>query len=325
MIALDYQPHPANCTQPHCNTMEPESGRIVAPLRGCRLCQNCGRSNGNRAYACKWCHLQLPRKGQSIKDRKRRWECIDVSDLVHEGVVPSAKRTFSVRVRKAGPDYRTFVSQQPTGILKCYAKDCGIVQDTRERSGHNGQSTCEHVKCVQQQHMSVGPPTSIETTLSLDVDLLTTLPIPANVAHELKCMVEKTPSLITRVSEESFAIRVAEITQDQPLGIVHVRFSKPAHAQSQSSGSTQAFYCPCHTFTQFSRRSSGGPTTARLSRRCSHFYICLWAFASDTSLSKEFHYLLQSLKGMLVISAIHVTQKPCIESLYSLSNLCLRR
>ena len=100
-------------------------------------------------------------------------------------------------------------------------------------------------------------------------------------------MVEKTP-LFTRVSEGSFAIRVNEITQDQPLGILHVRLTKPT--QSHSSGSTPAFYCPCHSFTQFSSRASGGPKTARLSRRCSHFYIWLWAFASDKSLSEEFQY-----------------------------------
>lgn len=190
-----------------------------------------------------------------------------------------------------------YLCQQPNDTLKCYAKDCSIVQDTRERSGpdcRDAQSNCEHVKCVQQQQMSPGPPTTIEEALFLDADLLTNLPIPANIAHELKCMVEKTPLLITRVSEGSFAIRVNEITQDQPLGILHVRLTKPT--QSHSSGSTPAFYCPCHSFTQFSSRASGGPTTARLSRRCSHFYICLWAFASDKSWSEEFQYLLGSSK-----------------------------
>ena len=167
--------------------MESARTDIGAPLRGSRLCQNCDRSNGNRAYACKSCHQQLPRKGQSIKERKRRRECIDVSNLTHQDAVPSAKRTFSVRLRKCGPDYRTFVCQQPNDTLKCYAKDCSIVQDTRERSGpdcRDAQSNCEHVKCVQQQQMSPGPPTTIEEALFLDVDLLTNLPIPANIGHE---------------------------------------------------------------------------------------------------------------------------------------------
>jgi len=118
-----------------------------------------------------------------------------VSNLTHQDAVPSAKRTFSVRLRKCGPDYRTFVCQQPNDTLKCYAKDCSIVQDTRERSGpdcRDAQSNCEHLKCVQQQQMSPGPHTTIEEALFLD-DLLTNLPIPANIAHELKCMVEKTP------------------------------------------------------------------------------------------------------------------------------------
>ena len=126
-----------------------------APLRGCQLCPKCGRSNGNRAYACKFCHQVLSRTGKS-KGQKRPRECSDVSDLTHEGVVPPVKRTFSVRQRKAGPDYRTFVCQQSTGMWKCYAKDCCTVQDARSRSYSNSiaedaQYVCEHVKSIQQQ------------------------------------------------------------------------------------------------------------------------------------------------------------------------------
>ena len=93
-VTLDYQPHPALQLHEPTFTMESARTDIGAPLRGSRLCQNCGRSNGNRAYACKSCHQQLPRKGQSIKERKRRRECIDVSNLTHQDAVPSAKRTF---------------------------------------------------------------------------------------------------------------------------------------------------------------------------------------------------------------------------------------
>ena len=262
-----------------------------APLRGCQLCSKCGRSNGNRAYACKFCHEPLSRKEKS-KAQKRPRECSDVSDLTHEGVVPPVKRTFSVRQRKAGPDYRTFVCQQSTGMWKCYAKDCSTVQDARSRSDPNSsadvaQYICEHVKCVQQQ---MSDQTIVEHPLFLNVDVLTTLPIPADVAHELKCTSEKTTTLIRRVSEGSFAIRLPETSQEQPLGVLHIRFTKP----SQSP----VFYCPCHSFQS---SNTSGPTTARLSRRCSHFYICLWAFASDKSLSEEFHHLLQALKGMELV------------------------
>ena len=258
-----------------------------APLRGCQLCPKCGRSNGNRAYACKFCHQLLSRTGKS-KGQKRPRECSDVSDLTHQGVVPPVKRTFSVRQRKAGPDYRTFVCQQSTAMWKCYAKDCSTVQDARSRSYSNSsaedaQYVCEHVKCVQHQ---MSDQAIVQQPLFLNVDALTTLPIPADVAHELKCMFEKTTTLIRRVSEGSFAIRLAEMSQDQPLGVLHIRFSKP----SQSP----VFYCPCHAFSS----NTSGPTTARLSKRCIHFYICLWAFSCDKSLSEEFHYLLKALKGM---------------------------
>ena len=95
----------------------------------------------------------------------------------------------------------------------------------------------EHVKSVQQQ---MSDQAIVEQPLFLNVDTLTTLPIPANVAHELKYMFEKTTTLIRRVSEGSFAIRLAEMSQDQPLGILHIRFTKP----SQSP----VFYCPCHAY-----------------------------------------------------------------------------
>ena len=150
------------------------------------MCPKCGRSNGNRAYACKFCHEPLSRKGKS-KSPKRPRECGDVSDLTNQGVVPPVKRTFSVRQRKAGPDYRTFVCQQSTGMWKCYVKDCSTVQDA-SRSDTNSsavaQYICEYVKCVQQQ---MSDQAIVKHPLFVNVDVLTTLPIPADIAHELKC------------------------------------------------------------------------------------------------------------------------------------------
>ena len=94
------------------------------------------------------------------------------------------------------------------------------VHDPRSRSTNSSadaQYVCEHVKCVQQQMSDQ----AIEQPLFLNVDVLTTLPIPADVARELKCMFEKMTTLIRRVSEGSIAIRLAEMLQDQPLGVLH--------------------------------------------------------------------------------------------------------
>ena len=91
--------------------------------------------------------------------------------------------------------------------------------------------------------------------------MLTYLP-PADVARELKCMFEKMTTLIRRVSVGSFAIRLAEMSQDQPLGVLHIYFTKP----SQSP----VFYCPCHSFSSH----TSGPTTARLSKRCHQQHTC---------------------------------------------------
>ena len=52
----------------------------------------------------------------------------------------------------------------------------------------------------------------VEQPLFLNIDVFTTLPIPADVPHELKCMFEKTTTLIGRVLEGNFAIRLAEMS-----------------------------------------------------------------------------------------------------------------
>ena len=89
--------------------------------------------------------------------------------------------------------------------------------------------------------------------------------------------VRKTTMLIRRVSQGSFAIRLTEMSQDQPLGVLHIsRLYIPNHLKAHSSTvDNNILCCPCHSF--FSHTLE--PTTARLSKRCVHFYICLWAFA----------------------------------------------
>ena len=63
------------------------------------------------------------------------------------------------------------------------------------------------------------------------------------------------------------------------------------------------FHCPCATFRRFFSLTShsGGGTTPRLSKRCIHFYVCLWAFASNENLAREFsRYLSPEHAGNII-------------------------
>ena len=96
-------------------------------------CPRCGVSNGNRAYVCKACCCPLKTQHPPCK---RRRDTADVIELVYGDVTPSTKRVFSIRLRKAGPDYRTFVTADSAvygnvmqKLVQWYRKaDLGLVQ-----------------------------------------------------------------------------------------------------------------------------------------------------------------------------------------------------
>ena len=273
------------------------------------MCPGCGVSNGNRAYACKSCHRPL--KTQNLQ-RKRRRDAADVTELVHGDAIPSPKKVFSVRLRKAGPDYRTFVTENHSSVWKCHAETCSAAQEGRLRSSASAdcnaskkqQQLCNHIQCVQTESVTREP--TDESPLYLDPDALDTLPFPAKTREDLFSMHKNGKARILRVSEDSFAVRSGNISQEYPLGILHVRISKRLKFHKEKSGPTaseltnlppsQAIYCPCHSHV--SRQAAGGPVTARLSKRCIYLYLCLWAFASNEVLAKEFYMFL---KGKVVI------------------------
>ena len=120
-------------------------------------------------------------------------------------------------------------------------------------------------------------------------------------------MKEQAPVLIQRVSGNSFLIRDRECSQERPLGLLHVRFRAP-HEQplpdnceprptTTAPEPRPSFYCPCRTFQRFSSLLPGAATTPKLSRRCLHFYICLWAFACNSTLRDEFSFYLSGVNS----------------------------
>ena len=139
--------------------MDPsELGSTISfPKRGSRICNYCGCSSGNRAYACKSCHRPFQQK-ESVRtpEKGTKRTSFDVSDLMpHDGPMP--KKLYSVRTRDHGPDYRTLVSVSKDGLWKHNYDACKTVQESRMRSttcsdvqrkAFSGE--CEHVRKVQK-------------------------------------------------------------------------------------------------------------------------------------------------------------------------------
>lgn len=177
------------------------------------------------------------------------------------------------------------------GEWRCLYKDCSAAQDARKRSSAIGVTTpgvhCQHLQSVQEEISSEADGTF--PAIHLHTDILPELPFPLSIKTDLLKLKESASFLIERVSSESFAVRDKGCSQEHPLGLLHVRFRK-----SDTSKHRPTFYCPCHVFQRFSAQLTGPATTAKSSRRCLHFYICLWAFASKTYLAQEFSFFTMS-------------------------------
>lgn len=105
---------------------------MATAKRGSSLCGDCGASNGNRAKRCKICSKPF-RKVARLDDSTSK-HSINVTGLLSAEDTQSIKAVYSVRVRDQGPDYRCFVSVSSEGDIKCYFKECQIVQNARVRS-----------------------------------------------------------------------------------------------------------------------------------------------------------------------------------------------
>ena len=112
--------------------------------------------------------------------------------------------------------------------------------------------------------------------MSLSSTVLTSTPFPPAVRTEFEAyLVEDHNPVIQRVSKKSFVVATPP-TSESPLGLLHVRIGPNNNVQ-----------CTCHKYKR--AISLAGATTApKLSKRCTHFYLFLWAALSYDSLKKEF-------------------------------------
>lgn len=133
-------------------------------------------------------------------------------------------------------------------------------------------STCQHIKEAQQSQCN----REQATCISLSSSVLTSIPFPPTVQAEFEAyLIEGHNPVIQRVSKKSFVVATPP-TSESPLGLIHVRI-----------GPNNSVQCTCHKYKR--AISLAGATTApKLSKRCTHFYLFLWAVFSDDSLKKEF-------------------------------------
>ena len=203
-----------------------ELGSTSFPKRGSRICNYCGCTSGNRAYACKSCHRPFPRKESTQTPEKgtKRSSC-DVSDLMPHDV-PMPKKLYLVRTRDCGPDYRTLVSVNEDGLWKCSYDACKTVQESRMRSTtwsdvqrESFSGECEHVRKVQKELLQQQ---SLYRPLNVNTSTLQSLPFPPSVKEELQAMKGGfSTGLIQRVSEETFLVRDLKRTQEHQSGVLH--------------------------------------------------------------------------------------------------------
>ena len=102
------------------------------------------------------------------------------------------------------------------------------------------------------------------------------LAIPPAVRAEFEAyVIENRTQLIQRVSKKSFVV-VTSPSSEAPFGLLHIR-----------TGPNNNIQCTCHKYKRATSLASA-TTAPKLSKRCSHFYLFLWATLSNESLKKEF-------------------------------------
>ena len=105
---------------------------------------------------------------------------------------------------------------------------------------------------------------------------MNSLPVPPAVRAEFEAyLIESRTQVIQRVSKKSFVV-VTSPSAEAPFGLLHIR-----------TGPNNNIQCTCHKYKRATSLASA-TTAPKLSKRCTHFYLFLWATLSNESLMKEF-------------------------------------
>ena len=170
-------------------------------------------------------------------------------------------------------------------IWKCLYSKCSIAQEAHTRSYKQSSSsellsTCMHISQVRQ----AAECNEENSILQLNPAVLDDFPFPKDVYSSLVNVISQNKAnlLIRLVSQCSFAIQDIMMNESSesaaPLGIVHFRIDN----------NNKSFHCSCSNFRRSSSLASC-TIAPKLTKRCSHFYIVLWAILSNEELHDSFY------------------------------------
>ena len=146
---------------------------------------------------------------------------------------------------------------------------------------------CEHIQLVQKER---GHSFNDGDPIQLEPSKLEDLAIPLRYKSQMLSLYQQCPHLVQKVASETFAIRCSQESQEYPLGLVHVHLQRRVTAGPTPQKYHNPFHCPCNSFRQYTRHFPGSSSTAKPSPRCIHFYLCIWAVASDIQLQQDFPF-----------------------------------
>ena len=177
-----------------------------------------------------------------------------------------------------------FVSRTQNGRWQCHQEKCKEASEGRKRSrSDTADLECSHISAAISACDKSHRIETCKKHIHLSSSALQAVPFPLSVltAFENHVTNDKLDKIIHRVSDQCFVVQTTS-TSEAPLGVLHVRVDK-----------RKQFHCSCKRFKQMT--SLCGATTApKVSKRCLHIYICLWAVFSDELLKDEFSLCLFS-------------------------------
>ena len=177
----------------------------------------------------------------------------------------------------------------------CSYNKCYSSQIVRSRSDSVSTVECEHIRSVKLEH-GQGVQVEMDNPLQLNHDKFEQLAIPQRYRGEIDTMLKESRQLIQRVFSEIFVVRNMCETQECPLGLLHVHLQRKPDTTEELTCQTQnkPFYCPCTAFQSYTHCIPGSSSTTKPSRRCVHFYICLWSVASNPIVAREFPFVFNN-------------------------------
>ena len=160
--------------------------------------------------------------------------------------VPQSMRIFSCRVRREGPDFRTFVTED-RGEWRCLYKDCSTAQDARQRSKSAGAVYCQHISSVREELSSDFEASKELAPVLGEASVIPELPFPPSIMSDLHNLKESASSLIERVSSECLTRNLKVISSTISLSagghLSATGQERPCTWQMQSTRAFTRFGC----------------------------------------------------------------------------------